>query len=173
MDHLTLLEHFTLTDSDMFIRPAIAMLLGGLLGIERLFAGKTAGMRTYSLVSMGSAVFVMVGVIVTGWIIESGSVSFDPIRMASQIVVGIGFLGAGLIIFRGDKVRGLTTAAGLWLAAAVGISVGFGLFNLAIISTILTLFIFIALGYVKKKLERLSPLKDFEAEDSDEKGERI
>jgi putative Mg2+ transporter-C (MgtC) family protein len=163
------MEYFLSGNPDIVIGRVWAMLLGGLIGVERLFAGKTAGMRTYSLVSLGSAVFVLVGIIVT----ENGTALFDPMRMASQIIVGVGFLGAGLIIFRGNKVSGLTTAAGLWLAAAVGMSVGFGLFDLAIITTFLTLFIFIALGYVKKKLERLSPLRSFEAEDADDKGEVI
>jgi putative Mg2+ transporter-C (MgtC) family protein len=153
------MEHFIITDIDMVIRPVLAMLLGSLLGVERLFAGKTAGMRTYSLVSLGATIFVMVGLIVTGWYVEVGYASFDPMRMASQIVVGVGFLGAGLIIFRNDKISGLTTAAGLWLAAGVGISVGFGLFEIAIVATLLTLFIFSALGYVKNKLEKISSIE--------------
>lgn len=151
------MDHFIITNIDMIVRPTIAMFLGGLLGVERLFAGKTAGMRTYSLVSMGSAIFVLVGLIVSGWSFGSvGYLSVDPTRMASQVIVGVGFLGAGLIFFRDQKLNGLTTAAGLWVAAGVGISIGFGLIAIGVITTLLTLFIFTVLGAVKKRLERSS-----------------
>lgn len=153
------MESIIIDNTDIFIRLILALLLGSLLGVERLFAGKTAGMRTYSLVSMGSAVFVLVGLEVTQWFLSVGHFSFDPMRMGSQIVVGVGFLGAGLIIFRDEKIWGLTTAAGLWLAASVGIAAGFGLFEIAILATLLTLFIFTVLGFIKKKLEQAPSLK--------------
>jgi putative Mg2+ transporter-C (MgtC) family protein len=148
------MESFMITDTEVFIRLIMAMLLGSLLGAERLFAGKTAGMRTYSLVSMGSAVFIITAIVVTHSYI--GIVEFDPMRMAASIIAGVGFLGAGLIIFRDEKLRGLTTAAGLWVAAGIGVAVGFGLFNIAIMSSFITLFILVALGYLKKKLEKIS-----------------
>lgn len=151
------LDFFVLTNSDIIIRLVLAMVLGGLVGSERLFAGKTAGMRTYALVSLGSAVYVVVSILITNEYLRV--VSFDPMRMASQVVVGVGFLGAGLIIFRDSKVSGLTTAAGLWLAAGVGISVGYGLFEVAIFAALLTLFVFTVLGFIKKKLQSAASLR--------------
>ena len=151
------LNFFILTNADIVVRLVLAMLLGGLVGSERLFAGKTAGMRTYALVSLGSAVYVVVSILITNEYLRI--VSFDPMRMASQVVVGVGFLGAGLIIFRDSKVSGLTTAAGLWLAAGVGVSVGYGLFEVAIFAALLTLFVFTVLGFIKKKLENTTILR--------------
>ncbi len=107
---------------DILTRLLIAMILGFVLGVERTMAHKTAGMRTYSLVSMGAALFVIISEIVSQRYV--GVLGFDPLRMASQIVVGVGFLGAGLIIFRESRVEGLTTAAGLWISAGIGIAVG-------------------------------------------------
>src|SRR3989344_8837875 len=108
----------------MFIRLLLAAFLGALLGMERVFAHKTAGLRTYALVSMGSALFVVVSVIIVDQF--SGITNFDPLRVAAQIITGIGFLGAGVIIFRESRVEGITTAAGLWVAAGIGMASGFG-----------------------------------------------
>lgn len=150
------MEPFLITNTDVIIRLILAMLLGCLVGSERLFAGKTAGMRTYSLVSLGSAVYVVVSLLVTNEYLHV--TNFDPLRMASQVVVGVGFLGAGLIVFKDSKLNGLTTAAGLWLSAAVGVAVGYGLFELAIMASFLTLFIFVVLGFLKKKLQKIPSL---------------
>ncbi|MCK5590961.1 MAG: MgtC/SapB family protein [Candidatus Pacebacteria bacterium] len=150
------MEPFLITNTDVVIRLILAMLLGCLVGSERLFAGKTASMRTYSLVSLGSTVYVVVSLLVTNQYIQI--TSFDPLRMASQVVVGVGFLGAGLIVFKDSKLNGLTTAAGLWLSAAVGVAVGYGLFELAIMASFLTLFIFVVLGFLKKKLQKMPSL---------------
>lgn len=133
---------------EIVVRLVVAMLLGSVLGIERLLAGKTAGMRTYALVSIGSAVFVIVSIMISVPYLGT-TTSADPLRVVGSIVSGIGFLGAGLIIFRNAKVRGLTTAAGLWVVSAIGISSGAGLFSLAIITTLLTLFVFVVLWFVK------------------------
>lgn len=148
------MEPYLITDADVTIRLITAMLLGAVLGIERLFSGKTAGMRTYALVSMASTSFVLVSLIVAEWYLPR--TSFDPLRMASQVVVGVGFLGAGLIIFKDRMVRGLTTAAGLWLAASVGIAVGYGLYHIALLTTLLTIFVFSVLGLIKQKIDALS-----------------
>ncbi|MEK7576024.1 MAG: MgtC/SapB family protein [Patescibacteria group bacterium] len=145
------MENFTITNLEIFTRLLLAIILGGALGIERSMAGKTAGMRTYSIVSMGAAMFVIISNIVS---LQYVNFSFDPLRMASQVIVGIGFIGAGLIIFREEKISGLTTAAGLWVSAGIGMATGFGLYALAIIATALTLFIFIALWFVEKKIQR-------------------
>ena len=125
---------------EIFLRITIAMVLGIILGAERIMARKTAGMRTYGLVSMGAAVFVILSMVMADLYIDR--TSLDPLRVMSQVIVGIGFIGAGLIIFRGDKISGLTTAAGLWVSAGIGMATGYGLYSIAIFVTILTLFIF-------------------------------
>jgi putative Mg2+ transporter-C (MgtC) family protein len=145
------MENFSITNLEVFIRLLLAIILGGALGIERSMAGKTAGMRTYSIVSMGAAMFVIISNIIS---LQYVNFNFDPLRMASQVIVGIGFIGAGLIIFREEKVSGLTTAAGLWVSAGIGMATGFGLYILAIIATVLTLFIFIVLWFVEKKIQK-------------------
>jgi putative Mg2+ transporter-C (MgtC) family protein len=124
-----------------------------LLGVERAFAGKTAGMRTYALVAMGSALFVIISLIIGEAYI--GHTSFDPLRMASQIVTGIGFIGAGLIIFRNRKVSGLTTAAGLWVAAGIGIAVGYGFFAIGLMAALLTLLVFTVVWYIERTIRML------------------
>lgn len=139
---------------DLIIKLILAVVLGASLGLERSLAGKTAGMRTYTLVSMGAALFVIIAETVAGrYMTDLGIRSFDPLRVASQVVVGIGFLGAGLIIFQDNKLRGLTTAAGLWVAAGLGMAVGYGLYLLALIVTILTLLTFTVLWYVEQYVE--------------------
>src|SRR3972149_1900574 len=119
---------------NIFLQLFIAAVLGGLLGLERALAGKTAGMRTFALVSMGSALFIIISEIIGSKYL--GISAFDPIRVASQIIVGIGFLGAGLIIFKESKISGLTTAAGLWVSAGIGIAVGFNLYVIAIFAAL-------------------------------------
>ncbi len=140
--------------NEIVMRLILAVILGALLGLERTLAGKTAGMRTYTLVTLGSAIFIIVSQLITDHYFTLGVRAFDPLRVASQLVVGIGFLGAGLIIFQDQKLRGLTTAAGLWVACALGMAIGFGLYLLAIAATILTLFIFTILLKVEQFLER-------------------
>ena len=140
--------------ADIFFRIASAMVLGMFLGMERIMAQKTAGMRTYALVSMGSAVFVIISMIVADLYFEK--TNLDPLRVMSQVIVGIGFIGAGLIIFRGSKVSGLTTAAGLWVAAGIGVAAGYGLYAIATLVTMLTLFIFTILWYIEKKIKKAS-----------------
>ncbi len=146
------MEQLVNIDVEMLTRLAIAMVLGGLIGLERVFAGKTAGIRTYGLVSLGSALFVLISELVGRE--HAGVSGYDPIRMASQIVAGVGFLGAGLIIFRDQKLVGLTSASGLWVAAGIGMASGFGFYSLAIVATILTLFVFIALSFVERPIRK-------------------
>ncbi len=134
------------------LRLLIALLLGVVIGTERVWAHKTAGMRTYALVSMGSALFV----IVSNEMVNYFSIfpGMNPLMIVSQIVVGVGFLGTGLIFSRDSKVMGLTTATGLWVAAGIGMAAGFGLFNIAIVATILTLFIFTVLWFIEKRIKK-------------------
>ena len=106
------------------------------IGLERERTGKPAGMRTYTLVSMGSALFTILSY--SGFSDFVGTVGFDPSRIASQIVVGVGFLGAGIIFFTKTEVHGLTTAAAVWVSAAIGVAVGLKFYSLAVFSTALT-----------------------------------
>lgn len=135
--------------SEIFISLLVAVILGAILGVERNLAGKMAGMRTYSLVSLGSALFVIISRSVVA---ESGALSsgIDPLRMASQIIVGIGFIGAGLVVLKGSRLTGITTAAGVWVSAGVGMACGFGLYALALFTTGLTLFIFTILWIIER-----------------------
>jgi putative Mg2+ transporter-C (MgtC) family protein len=124
----------------IFLQLLIATLLGACVGIEREYKGKPAGVKTYALVSLGSALFIILG---QRAFYEVGAVntSFDPSRTLSAVIMGMGFLGGGLIIKREFEVEGLTTAAGLWIAAAIGATVGIGLSIVAVFVTLLTLFI--------------------------------
>lgn len=122
-----------------YVDIVIALVLGACLGTERSYSGKTAGMRTYSLVSMGACLFIIISRSV---IPEVTSFNFDPLRVAAAIIMGIGFLCGGVIIFKDSEVSGLTTAAGLWVSAGIGMAVGFGFEALAIFATISTLIVF-------------------------------
>lgn len=148
---------FSVLNSNIFMSLAIAMLLGMALGVERFIAGKTAGMRTYTLISMGSALFVIISNIVTSTFVDT---NFDPMRIAAQIVAAAGFLGVGAIFHKDNQVSGVTTAAGLWVSAGVGMACGFGLFSIAITVTILTLFTFIVLWAIEKQLAKLKIHKE-------------
>ena len=118
----------------------VATTLGFIVGVEREFVGKEAGIKTYALVALGSALFTVI----------SFDPNFpDPSRIISQIVVGIGFIGAGIIIFHQNKVHGLTTAAALWTMAAVGIATGMRYYTLAAASTCIILFVLFALRKLK------------------------
>jgi len=142
---------FPASNLGIFVQLLVAMLLGMMVGTERSIAGKTAGMRTYALVSMGSALFVIVSVSVTAAYL--GVVNFDPLRVAAATVTGIGFIGAGIIIFRETTLRGLTTAAGLWVSAGIGIAVGFRLYFIAVFAALLTLFVFTAMWFIEEYFE--------------------
>ncbi len=143
---------------EVLTRLGVAMLLGMIIGIERIVAHKTAGMRTYALVSMGSALFVIISEMVAVSHASGGSV--DPTRIAAQIISGIGFLGAGMIIFKESKLKGLTTATGIWVAAGIGMASGFGFYSLATIATVLVLFIFIVLWFVEEQIRELPAVQN-------------
>lgn len=121
-------------------RLVIAVLLGALMGIERSLAGKHAGMRTYALVSLGSCVFAIVGILASMEMI--GFSGLNPLQIASSVVIGIGFIGTGLAAFRGEHSAELTTASGVWVVSAVGLACGFGLFFIAIVGTLLSIIVF-------------------------------
>ena len=126
----------------------MAGVLGALVGIDREYRAKEAGFRTHFLVALGSALFMIVSKYGFEDILGKEGVGLDPSRIASQVVTGIGFLGAGTIIIQKLFVRGLTTAAGIWTTAAVGLAVGAGQYWLGISATLLTLLGLEGLGYM-------------------------
>lgn len=142
---------------NILLRLFVALLLGMIIGTERVWAKKTAGMRTYALVSMGASLFVIISETLAVKYFGGG---FDPARIASQIIVGIGFLGAGSIMLQGSHLKGLTTASGLWITAGIGMATGFGFYSLAIITTILVLFVFIVLWFVEEKIKNSKFFKE-------------
>jgi putative Mg2+ transporter-C (MgtC) family protein len=113
----------------------VALLLSGAIGLEREIHQKDAGLRTHILVGVGAALFMLVSKYGFTDVLEKGLIVLDPSRMAAQVVSGIGFLGAGLIFVRRDAVRGLTTAAAIWVTPAVGSAAGAGLLVLAALTT--------------------------------------
>jgi len=134
---MLLLEIPSLTWEQELLRVVVAAGLGGAVGLERELREREAGFRTHLLVSVGSCLFTLVSAYGFS---EFASRSVDPTRIAAQIVTGVGFLGAGAIIRQGFSVRGLTTAAKLWVVAAIGMASGAGYYSAAVITTALVLF---------------------------------
>lgn len=126
---------------EVALRLAVAAALTGAVGLERELRERAAGLRTHMLVGVGSALFTIVSAYAWGDFVfdRTQGTTFDPTRIAAQIVTGIGFLGAGAIIRQGLSIRGLTTAAGLWVAAAIGMAVGAGYWGAALIGTAVVL----------------------------------
>jgi len=135
------------------LKIGLSALLGGVIGAEREWVGKWAGLRTHMLIAVGAALLTHVSVLV-GQVHGGGSGAWDPGRIAAQIVSGVGFLGAGTIIQSRGSVHGLTTAAGLWVASAIGISVGASFYLEAAVTTIALLLILVALRPVETKVLR-------------------
>ena len=131
----------TLDWPEVLLRVALAAVLGGVLGLERELREREAGLRTHLLVAVGSALFTIVSAYGFHAFLASGAsvVRADPTRIAAQIVTGIGFLGAGAIIRQGLSIRGLTTAATLWVVAAIGLAAGAGYYSAAVITTVVAL----------------------------------
>jgi putative Mg2+ transporter-C (MgtC) family protein len=138
------------------VRLLMAAVLGAVIGVEREQHGRSAGLRTHLLVSLGAALAMTVslhfGVVYAA---KGGSIQVDPARLAYGVMAGIGFLGAGAIIHYGAGVRGLTTAASLWCAAAIGLASGFGMFLVAFVATVVVVFALAVLDFV----DRLIPVK--------------
>jgi putative Mg2+ transporter-C (MgtC) family protein len=132
----------SLTWYELLARLALAAALGAVVGFEREVRERQAGLRTHMLVALGSALFTIVSAYAwTAFSFGHGSgLTYDPTRIAAQIVTGVGFLGAGAILHQGQLVRGLTTAASLWIVAAVGMAVGAGYWWAALITTALVVF---------------------------------
>jgi putative Mg2+ transporter-C (MgtC) family protein len=141
----------SLSDTELVQRLLLAAVLGGILGFEREMRQKSAGLRTNMLIAIGSALFTLMSYEI------SADGSGDPGRIAAQIVTGIGFLGAGAIMRTDAGIHGLTTAATIWVNAAVGVAAGGGEYHLAFIATAVTLAVLLALPPLEHYLDRRFP----------------
>jgi putative Mg2+ transporter-C (MgtC) family protein len=154
----------TLSWYDALGRLALAAALGSIIGLEREFREREAGLRTHLLVSLGSALFTIVSAFGFHDVLTHDPqvvVRLDPSRIAAQIVSGIGFLGAGAIIRQGLSIRGLTTAATLWVVAAIGMAAGAGFYSVAIITTVVALVALWPLRYIAyRMIDRVKPEED-------------
>lgn len=140
-----------MSDLELIERLCLAAALGAVLGLEREWRQKYAGLRTNILIAIGAALFTVMSIDL------SESAGGDPTRIASQIVTGIGFLGAGAIMRTGVGIRGLTTASMIWVNAAIGVAVGGGEYRLAVIATAVTLIVLVVLTPVERWIERRTP----------------
>ncbi|MCC6886942.1 MAG: MgtC/SapB family protein [Hyphomicrobiales bacterium] len=131
-----------------------AVLIGGMIGMERTFHGRPAGFRTHALVCVASALLMVVTVYQGQWmhVVAIGHIQTDPTRMAQGIMTGIGFLGAGVIFKEGLTVRGLTTAASIWVTSAIGILVGVGFYLAAVLGAVASLLILSVFRFIEGKL---------------------
>ena len=142
---------------DILIKVLVAMLLGMVIGTERIIAHKTAGMRTYALVAVGSTMFIIIS--------ESIGTMYSPAsfvatQIAAAVITGVGFLGTGIIFKNNSHLVGLTSATGIWVAAGIGIAVGYGFYPIAIIATFATLFIFTALWFIEQQIKKIPPVAE-------------
>ena len=130
----------------------LAAILGGLVGFEREYQKRAAGLRTHSLVCIGATLFTVISLEAFGSWLDKPGVSFDPSRILAAIVMGVGFIGAGLIVYRRFRIEGLTTAAGMWVVAAIGMAIGVQFYFIAIFTAFLTLAILTVLRLLEEKI---------------------
>ncbi len=123
----------------LVLRLFVAGMLGAVIGLDREYRAKEAGFRTHFLVSLGSALFMIISQYGFAEVVKANGANYDGARVAAQIVSGIGFLGAGTIIFHKQFIRGLTTAAGMWATAGIGMAVGGGMYFIGVTATVLVL----------------------------------
>ena len=152
---------------DFMLRLLVAGILGAIIGLDREYRAKEAGYRTHFLVSLGSALIMIVSQYGFQEIIKENSVALDPSRVAAQVVSGIGFIGAGTIILQKQIVRGLTTAAGIWATAGIGLAVGAGMYAIGIATTVLTLIGLELLSYIFKSVGMKSSMIAFSTNNKD------
>ncbi len=139
---------------EFILRIFIAAILGGAIGLEREYRDKAAGFRTHFLVALGSALFMIVSAYGFEGTLTSEAHCWDVSRVAAQVVSGIGFIGAGTIIFQKNAVRGLTTAAGVWVTAAIGLACGGGMYLLSTAATVMVLLGLEAFNLFLRKFDR-------------------
>lgn len=142
---------FDVPQLQIFYQLTLAVILGGLIGLEREYRRKEAGLRTYALVSLGSALFTIIGMEVFKSFAGVAGVSFDPSRVIQAVAIGIGFIGGGIIIHRQLHIEGVTTAAGLWVVAAIGIGVGSGLYWISAFAAFLALLLLSGFRYLEQR----------------------
>jgi putative Mg2+ transporter-C (MgtC) family protein len=135
-------------DADLGLRLVVALILGLVLGVERELRGHPAGIKTMGLIAIGACMFTALG------LLPAFGTRVDPTRVAAQIVTGVGFLGAGAIMRQGSDVHGLTTAASIWVAASVGMAVGFGYYAVALFTTFLVIVMLVAIRPVEMRFFR-------------------
>lgn len=148
---ITDINSVEITTTGSIFKLCLSMLLGSVVGLERKRKGQSAGVRTFALISMGATLAMILSVYVPQEYL--GLKNGDPSRIAAQVISGIGFLGAGAIIQMKGSVRGLTTAAGIWMVAAIGMTVGLGLYTLSIVATLLIYFILLQLERIEHRLK--------------------
>ncbi len=136
-----------ITDTQIIMRLGVSVILSGLIGLERQFHRRTAGLRTHILVCLGACLIMLTSMYVFD--IYSDKVALDPTRIAAGVITGIGFLGAGAIIREKEGVIGLTTAASLWVVAGVGLATGCGFLSCAVFGTVLALLVLFFLRHVE------------------------
>jgi putative Mg2+ transporter-C (MgtC) family protein len=147
---------YDLSEVDAILRIVLALGAGAALGLEREYHEKPAGLRTYALVSEGAALFMICSILLGNDVLKTGNESYDPSRIASTVVQGIGFLAAGVIIATGLRIKYLTTAAEIWVAAAIGLMIGAGFYLVAITATVATIAFLTSFGWLEA---RFSPKK--------------
>ena len=139
-----------ISDGEVVLRLLLAVLLSGLVGLERESKGRAAGFRTHILVCVGSTLIMLTGMYL--FALHHGEGEVDPTRLAAQVVSGIGFLGAGTIIQFRDSIRGLTTAASVWAAAGIGIAIGAGFYVGAVATTSIVLTALLVLSNLERRM---------------------
>ncbi len=139
-----------LTDTQVIIRLILSLVLGGLIGLERQFHRRAAGLRTHIMVSLGSCLMMLTSLYVFD--IYNHIVPLDPARLAAGVITGIGFLGAGAIIRDREGIKGLTTAASLWVVAGIGLAIGGGFYTGGMFTTVLALVALIFLRYFEEMI---------------------
>ena len=147
--------------TEFVLRLFIAGILGSIIGLDREYRAKEAGYRTHFLVSLGSALIMIVSQYGFDEVLQKPGMDLDPSRIAAQVVTGIGFIGAGTIILHKQIVRGLTTAAGIWATSGIGLAIGAGMYTLGISATILTLIGLEALSLIFKSVGMKSSIVEF------------
>ncbi len=141
-----------MNELELIGRLALAVLLAGLIGLERELRQKQAGLRTHALVGLGCAAMVLMGAYGFQDLTTHLKIQLDPTRVAGQVATGVGFIGAGVIFVREASVRGLTTAAGIWVAAAIGMVIGAGLYILAVGVALLALVVLEGFEAIERRL---------------------
>jgi putative Mg2+ transporter-C (MgtC) family protein len=167
---ISLISPWIIDPIDISIRLFLALLLGGLIGFERELSSHAAGLRTHILVCVGSTLIMLLSIYGFSDFVNEPNVRIDPSRLAAQVISGIGFLGAGTIIFNGRSIKGLTTAASLWVVAAIGLAVGAGFHYAAILACVMVLISLWILNKVEHKYLRAKKVHSFKIQALDQPG---